>query len=59
NVATTTHWGDFSALGDAHAALVGWCRARGLSLAGPRWEVYGHWRERAIPRTDVYYLLAA
>lgn len=59
NVATTTHWGDFSALGDAHAALVGWCRARGLSLAGPRWEVYGHWRERAIPRTDIYYLLAA
>jgi effector-binding domain-containing protein len=59
NVATTTHRGDYAALGDAHAALVEWCRARGLPLAGPRWEVYGHWREGAVPRTDIYYLVAA
>ena len=56
--ATTTHWGDYSALGDAHAALVAWCRTRDLALAGPRWEVYGHWREGAIPRTDIFYLVA-
>ncbi len=58
DVATTTHWGDYRALGDAHAAVVAWCSARELALAGPRWEVYGHWREGVTPRTDVYYLLA-
>ena len=57
-VATTTHWGDYGALGDAHAALVAWCRSRDIALAGPRWEVYGHWREGAVPRTDIYYLVA-
>jgi hypothetical protein len=57
-VATTTHWGDYGALGNAHAALVGWCRTHDLPLAGPRWEVYGHWREGVIPRTDIYYLVA-
>ena len=56
--AMTTHWGDYSALGDAHAALVAWCRIHDISLAGPRWEVYGHWREGVIPRTDIYYLVA-
>jgi hypothetical protein len=55
---TTTHWGDYSALGDAHTAVVNWCRSHDLPLAGPRWEVYGHWREGAIPRTDIYYLVA-
>jgi len=58
DVATTTHWGDYGALGDAHAAVVAWCRSHDLPLAGPRWEVYGHWREGAIPRTDIYYLVA-
>jgi hypothetical protein len=58
SVATTTHWGDYGALGDAHAAVVAWCRGHDLPLAGPRWEVYGHWREGAIPRTDIYHLIA-
>ena len=32
---------------------------RGLELAGPRWEIYGHWREDpAEVETEVYYLLA-
>ncbi|MDB4890761.1 MAG: transcription activator effector binding protein [Gemmatimonadetes bacterium] len=57
-VVTTTHYGDYGALGNAHAALVAWCRAHDLPLAGPRWEVYGHWREGAVPRTDIYYLVA-
>jgi hypothetical protein len=57
-VATTTHMGDYRALGDAHAAIVAWCRNHNVRLAGPRWEVYGHWREGVIPRTDIYYLVA-
>ena len=57
SVATTTHLGDYSALGDAHAAVIAWCRDRDLPLAGPRWEVYAHWREGATPRTDIYYLV--
>jgi effector-binding domain-containing protein len=57
-VATTTHWGDYGALGDAHAAVVTWCRSHDVPLAGPRWEVYGHWREGITPRTDIYYLVA-
>lgn len=56
-VATTTHLGDYSALGDAHAAVIAWCRSHDLQLAGPRWEVYGHWRKGAVPRTDIYYLV--
>lgn len=57
-VAATTHWGDYAGLGDAHAAVVAWCRANGREPAGPRWEVYGHWSDDpARLRTDVYYLL--
>jgi effector-binding domain-containing protein len=57
-VATTTHWGDYRTLGNAHAAVVAWCRTHEVPLAGPSWEVYGHWREGAIARTDIYYLVA-
>jgi effector-binding domain-containing protein len=56
-VAMTTHVGDYALLGAAHEAVIAWCREKGLSLAGPRWEVYGHWRENERPLTDVYYLL--
>jgi len=57
-VAATTHWGDYVGLGAAHGAVVAWCRAHGRELAGPRWEVYGHWSDDpAQRRTDVYYLL--
>ena len=58
-VATATHLGDYGRLGETHAAIVAWCRSNGRALAGPRWEVYGHWSSGdAPPRTDVYYLLA-
>ena len=58
-VATATHWGDYGRLGEAHAAVIAWCQAHGRELAGPRWEVYGHWSPGAAPpRTDVYHLLA-
>ena len=56
--ATATHRGNYAGLGATHAALIGWCRAQGYALAGPRWEIYGHiGPDAAEPRTDVYYLL--
>ena len=58
DVATTTHWGDYSALGVAHDAVVAWCRAERLTLAGLSWEVYGHWHDDPSKRrTDIYQLL--
>ena len=57
-VARTTHWGDYGGLGAAHAAVVAWCRSQGRAIAGPRWEVYGHWSDDpAAVRTDIFYLL--
>ena len=61
-VATTTHFGPYGRLGDAHQAIVQWCVAHGHERAGPRWEIYGHWIDgwNADPskiRTDVFHLL--
>ena len=61
-VASTTHLGPYAGLGAAHDAVHQWCRANNHRLAGPRWEIYGHWDPEwdADPsriRTDVYYLL--
>jgi effector-binding domain-containing protein len=57
-VATTTHWGDYAALGAAHQAVVAWCRSEHLPLAGISWEVYGHWHDDPSKRrTDIYQLL--
>jgi effector-binding domain-containing protein len=59
-VATTTHIGPYGRLGDAHYAVQKWCSDDGHALAGPNWEVYGHWTDDpAQLRTDVYYLLQA
>jgi GyrI-like small molecule binding protein len=56
--AMTTHQGDYGGLGAANAAIAAWCRAQGRRLAGPSWEVYGHWhKDPAQLRTEVYYLL--
>jgi DNA gyrase inhibitor GyrI len=46
-----------------HVAVY-WCQANGHRLAGPSWEIYGHWLPEwdANPsriRTDLYHLLAA
>jgi effector-binding domain-containing protein len=62
-VASATHFGPYSRLGAAHDAVRQWCRANNHDLAGPNWEIYGHWQPEwnADPsqiRTDVYYLLA-
>jgi effector-binding domain-containing protein len=57
-VAMTIHVGDYGRLGEANAAILDWCRAQGRTLAGPSWEVYGHWDpDPAKLRTEVYYLL--
>lgn len=60
--ATATHFGPYQQLGAAHRAIQDWCAAEGRALAGPNWEVYGHWQsawnhDPSQIRTDVYYLL--
>ena len=62
-VASATHFGSYRDLGAAHAAIRDWCRAHRRPLAGPSWELYGHWRNEwnddpSPIRTDVFYLLA-
>jgi effector-binding domain-containing protein len=62
-VASATHFGPYGGLGAAHDAVRRWCTANNHNLAGPSWEIYGHWQREwdADPsqiRTDVYYLLS-
>jgi effector-binding domain-containing protein len=59
-VATATHVGPVSALGDTHQAVRAWSAANGYRAAGPRWEIYGD----PDPSTsdfpvDVFWLLTA
>ena len=42
-VASTTHFGPYAGLAAAHNAVRRWCEAQGHTLAGPSWEIYGHW----------------
>jgi effector-binding domain-containing protein len=57
-VAMTVHRGPYAGLGEAHDKVVRWCAAAGRALAGPRWEIYGDWRDNpAELETEVYYLL--
>ena len=61
-VASTTHFGPYGGLGAAHDAVHQWCKTDNHHLAGPRWEIYGHWQPEwdADPsqiRTDIFYLL--
>jgi effector-binding domain-containing protein len=57
-VATTTHRGDYARLDLAHTAIHRFAERERLSLAGPRWEIYGHHRDGVEPETDVLYLLS-
>lgn len=62
-VAWVTHHGPYNGLGAAHEAIRQWCNENGHRLAGPNWEIYGHWEEtwNANPnqiRTDVFYLVS-
>ena len=61
-VATTTHYGPYGQLHGAHEAIHQWCANNGYTLAGPSWEIYGHWLDEwnsdpSKITTDVYYLL--
>ena len=57
-VATTIHMGPYQKLGDAHRAIVKWCVDHRVEVAGPNWEIYGHWNDDPVQlRTDVFYLL--
>jgi effector-binding domain-containing protein len=63
-VAWATHLGPYGSLGAAHDAVRQWCRTNDRRLAGPNWEIYGHWQSEwntdpSQIRTDVYYLLAS
>jgi effector-binding domain-containing protein len=62
-VATTTHFGPYGGLGAAHQVIHDFCKQHGHKLAGPNWEIYGHWvdewnKDPAKIRTDVFYLIA-
>src|SRR5262249_30094989 len=61
-VATTTHFGPYHLLHGAHEAIRRWCANRGHTLAGPNWEIYGHWKDEwnsdpSKITTEVFYLL--
>jgi effector-binding domain-containing protein len=62
-IASAAHFGPYRGLGAAHDAVRQWCKANNHTLAGPNWEIYGHWQpewnnDPSQIRTDVYYLLA-
>jgi effector-binding domain-containing protein len=61
-VATTTHFGPYNRLGEAHQAVQDWCKANNRTPVEPCWEVYGHWvdewnKDPSRIRTDVFYPL--
>jgi effector-binding domain-containing protein len=61
-VASAVHFGPYGQLHAAHRAIRDWCVKQGYSLAGPCWEIYGHWddawnRDPSRIRTDVCYLV--
>jgi effector-binding domain-containing protein len=57
-VATAIHRGDYAELGVTHDAVREFASARGRELAGPRWEIYGHWREDPTElETEIFWLL--
>ena len=59
-VATTVYFGPYNQMAPAHEAIHCWARESGHTLAGPSWEVYGHWSDDpAKLRTDICYLVAA
>jgi len=57
-VATTAHYGDYSGVAGAYAALEQWRAGDGRRPAGVNWEVYGDWDDDpAKRRTGVCFLL--
>ena len=61
-LASTAHFGPYGNLGAAHDAVREWCQANNHRLAGPSWEIDGHWgtewdSDPSLIRTDVFYQL--
>lgn len=57
--AVAMHRGPYAELHVAHRAISDWCATHGRRPAGPRWEIYGHWREDPSElETEVHYLLS-
>ncbi len=44
-VARAVHVGPYQRLGEAHGAVVAWCREHGHERTGVSWEIYGDWNE--------------
>ena len=62
--AWTTLIGPYQQLGLAHDAIRDWCRSNGYRLAGPNWEIYGHWQaewnsDPSKIRTDIFHQVVA
>jgi len=58
NAAMAVHRGDYAQLSTTHDVVRRYVEAHGLQPAGPRWEIYGHWRENPDElETEIYYLL--
>jgi hypothetical protein len=61
-VATTTHFGPYGLLHEAHDAIRRWCQTNGYVSTCVNWEIYGHWKDEwnsdsTKITTDVFYLL--
>jgi effector-binding domain-containing protein len=57
-VATAIHRGDYGRLGVTHDAVREQVAAHRRKLAGPCWEIYGHWRaDPSELETEVFWLL--
>jgi len=61
-VATTTHFGPYGRLGEAHSEIRRWCAEHGYERSNVCWEIYGHWDQSwntdpSKIRTDVFHLL--
>src|SRR5439155_13953373 len=55
-VVTAAHFGPYDKLGRAYDAVYAYVRENDLRLAGPSWEVYGHWSDDpARLRTDIFF----
>lgn len=62
-IASAVHLGPYHQLGAVHSTIKSWCQANGHRLAGPNWEIYGHWQSEwdknpAQIRTDVFYQIS-
>lgn len=57
-VASAIQRGDYARAGVTHEAVREQVAAHGRAPAGPRWEIYGHWREDPSElETEVFWLL--